>query len=133
MALCHYKLGKDITINGVDRQARNVDCSGQYGLALKHVAEIIERGVHEHPELSIGSNADGIEVHSVGNSQILKESMLIEAFNLKAAIEFQLKNGEAAQVWLLRPATAIGARCTDFCYRKHSQICHRAPKMSSTP
>lgn len=109
-----------------------MNCSGQYGLALKHVAEIIERGVHEHPELSIGSNADGIEVHSVGNSQILKESMLIEAFNLKAAIEFQLKNGEAAQVRLLRPAALYGVCFTDFSHRKHSQICHRAPKTSWT-
>ena len=26
----------------------------QYGPALKHLAEIIERGVREHPELSVG-------------------------------------------------------------------------------
>ena len=41
----------------------------QYGPALKHVAEIIERGVTEHPELSVGAAADGAEVRSVGNSQ----------------------------------------------------------------
>jgi tetratricopeptide repeat protein 30 len=35
---------------------------GQYGPALKHIAEIIEKGVREHPELSVGSNTDGIEV-----------------------------------------------------------------------
>ncbi len=34
----------------------------QYGPALKHIAEIIEKGVREHPELSVGSNTDGIEV-----------------------------------------------------------------------
>jgi tetratricopeptide repeat protein 30 len=35
---------------------------------------------------------EGIEVRSVGNSQKLHETFLIEAFNLKAAIEYQLKN-----------------------------------------
>lgn len=34
--------------------------------------EIIERGVREHPELSVGSNTDGIDVRSVGNSQVLQ-------------------------------------------------------------
>lgn len=72
-------------------------CVKQYGPALKHIAEIIERGVREHPELSVGSNTDGIEVRSVGNTQILHETALIEAFNLKAAIEFTLKNMEAAK------------------------------------
>lgn len=44
-------------------------------------------------ELSVGSNTDGIEVRSVGNSSVLRETALIEAFNLKAAIEYQVKNG----------------------------------------
>lgn len=43
-----------------------------------------QRGVQEHPELSVGSNADGVEVRSVGNSPVLQETRLIEAFNLKA-------------------------------------------------
>jgi hypothetical protein len=104
---------------------------GQYGHALKHVAEIIERGVQEHPELSIGSNADGIEVHSVGNSQILKASMLIEAFNLKAAIEFQLKNVEAAQVSVQTADISIPAgTLSRVCNRRLSQICHRVLRTS---
>ena len=37
-----------------------------------HPDEIIERGVREHPELSVGSNTDGIDVRSVGNSQVLQ-------------------------------------------------------------
>jgi tetratricopeptide repeat protein 30 len=37
---------------------------------------------------------EGIEVRSVGNSQVLHETFLIEAFNLKAAIEYRLKNGK---------------------------------------
>ncbi|MEW5303639.1 MAG: hypothetical protein WDW36_006311 [Sanguina aurantia] len=78
VALCHYKLK-------------------QFGPSLKNLAEIIERGVREHPELSVGSNTDGMEVRSVGNSQTLKETALIEAFNLKAAIEYTMKNVEAAK------------------------------------
>ena len=35
---------------------------------------------------------EGIDVRSVGNSLTLHETALIEAFNLKAAIEYQLKN-----------------------------------------
>ncbi|GFH28395.1 flagellar associated protein, partial [Haematococcus lacustris] len=35
IALCYYKVK-------------------QYGQALKHIAEIIERGVRDHPELSVG-------------------------------------------------------------------------------
>jgi tetratricopeptide repeat protein 30 len=37
-----------------------------------------------------------MDVRSVGNSQVLKETALIEALNLKAAIEVMLKNNAAA-------------------------------------
>ena len=73
IALCHYK-------------------QRQLAPSLKHIAEIIEKGVKDHPDLGVGSNAEGIDVKSVGNTQALKESALIEAFNLKAAIEYQIKN-----------------------------------------
>eukprot|EP00294_Goniomonas_avonlea_P012917 CAMPEP_0114552862 /NCGR_PEP_ID=MMETSP0114-20121206/7347_1 /TAXON_ID=31324 /ORGANISM="Goniomonas sp, Strain m" /LENGTH=664 /DNA_ID=CAMNT_0001737759 /DNA_START=88 /DNA_END=2082 /DNA_ORIENTATION=+ len=78
MALCYYRMK-------------------QYGPAMKAIAEIIERGVREHPELSVGSNTDGIDVRSVGNSAVLKDTALVEAFNLKAAIEYNMKNYPAAQ------------------------------------
>ncbi|KAJ3082320.1 Tetratricopeptide repeat protein 30A, partial [Quaeritorhiza haematococci] len=78
IALCHYRMG-------------------QYVPALKHIADIIERGIRDHPELSVGMATEGIEVRSVGNSQTLHETFLVEAFNLKAAIEYQLKNYEAAR------------------------------------
>ena len=78
IALCHYR-------------------QKSYGAALKDIAEIIERGVREHPELSVGSNTDGIDVRSVGNSAVLKETALVEAFNLKAAIEYQMANMDAAR------------------------------------
>eukprot|EP00878_Enallax_costatus_P023017 GHUV01024462.1.p1 GENE.GHUV01024462.1~~GHUV01024462.1.p1 ORF type:complete len:609 (+),score=194.63 GHUV01024462.1:460-2286(+) len=70
--------------------------SKQYSQALKHVAEIVEKGVREHPELGVGSQLDGMGARSVGNSQVLKETALIEAFNLKAAIELVMKNNAAA-------------------------------------
>ena len=43
-------------------------------------------------ELSVGMTTEGIDVRSVGNTLVLHETALIEAFNLKAAIEYQLKN-----------------------------------------
>lgn len=82
VALCYFKLQ-------------------QWAPCLKYIAEIIEKGVREHPELGVGSNAEGVEVKSVGNTQILKETALIEAFNLKAAIEYVTKNYTAAKEALL--------------------------------
>ncbi|KAM3598012.1 uncharacterized protein V6R79_012336 [Siganus canaliculatus] len=78
IALCHYSLKN-------------------YSQALKYIEEIIERGVREHPELSVGMTTEGIDVHSVGNTLVLHQTALIEAFNLKAAIEYQLKNMKGAQ------------------------------------
>ncbi|KAI1301707.1 Tetratricopeptide repeat protein 30A [Halotydeus destructor] len=69
----------------------------QYPQAMKHIGDIIEKGIREHPELSVGMTTEGIEVRSVGNTVTLHETALVEAFNLKAAIEYQLKNFEAAQ------------------------------------
>ncbi|XP_076608010.1 intraflagellar transport protein 70A [Chaetodon auriga] len=68
-----------------------------YAQALKYIGEIIERGIREHPELSVGMTTEGIDVHSVGNTLVLHQTALIEAFNLKAAIEYQLKNLKRAQ------------------------------------
>lgn len=79
IALCHYR-------------------ERAHTLALRQIAEIIEKGVRNHPELSIGSNTDGIEVRSVGNSIVLQETCLIEAFNLKAAIEYDMRVVEPAKV-----------------------------------
>ena len=49
----------------------------------------------------VGSNSDGVDVKTVGNTQTLRETALIEAFNLKAAIEFTMKNQSAASEALL--------------------------------
>ncbi|XP_018908538.1 intraflagellar transport protein 70A isoform X2 [Bemisia tabaci] len=78
LALCYYRL-KEFT------------------LALKHIADIIERGIREHPELSVGMITEGIQMRSVGNTTTLHETALIEAFNLKAAIEYHLKNFDSAK------------------------------------
>lgn len=78
IALCNYK-------------TRN------YSQAVAQVNEIIELGMREHPELNVGSYTTGMEVRSVGNSQTLQDTALVEAFNLKAAIEFLFKNHDAAK------------------------------------
>ncbi len=38
--------------------------------ALKHIADIIERGIREHPELSVGMQTEGIEVREKGWSGV---------------------------------------------------------------
>merc|ERR1719460_3635555 len=72
----------------------------QYGPALRHIAEIIERGVRNHPELGVGTNSEELDVRSVGNTSILRDTALVEAFNLKAAIEYQSKQLEEAKMAL---------------------------------
>ncbi|XP_026763849.1 tetratricopeptide repeat protein 30A [Galleria mellonella] len=69
----------------------------EYPQALKHITLVIERGIRDHPELAVGMQADTSEVKSVGNSLTLHETALTEVFNLKAAIEYQLKNVEASR------------------------------------
>ena len=64
--------------------------------ALKILSEIIEKGIRDHPELSVGLTTDGIDVRSVGNTISLHETALVEAFNLKAGIEYMSGNFEAA-------------------------------------
>ncbi|KAM8723363.1 intraflagellar transport protein 70A isoform 2-T2 [Acanthopagrus schlegelii] len=68
-----------------------------YDQAHKYIGEIIERGIKDHPELSVGLTTEGIDLPSVGNTLVLQQTALIEASNLKAAIEYQLKNIKVAQ------------------------------------
>jgi tetratricopeptide repeat protein 30 len=68
-----------------------------YAPASKTLQDIIERGVRSHPELSVGSATDGVEVRSVGNTTTLRETALVEAFNLKAAIQYNVKDLDAAR------------------------------------
>ncbi|GAB1599298.1 tetratricopeptide repeat protein 30A-like isoform X1 [Argonauta hians] len=69
----------------------------QYSASLKYINEIIERGAQEHPDLDIGMTTMGLETRSVGNTLVLQKTGLIQAFNLKANIEYQLKNIKAAR------------------------------------
>ncbi|XP_075970038.1 tetratricopeptide repeat domain 30 [Anticarsia gemmatalis] len=78
IALCYFKLK-------------------EYPQALKHITLVIEKGIRDHPELAVGMQAETSEVKSVGNTLTLHETALTEVFNLKAAIEYQLKNIEAAR------------------------------------
>lgn len=61
----------------------------QYSQALKALTEIFDHGVKEYPELGIGSYIEGMELRSVGNSHVLRESALVEAFNLKVTLHNQ--------------------------------------------
>jgi len=60
----------------------------RYPKCHKFIQDIIKKGIREHPELSVGGQSEGYQVRSVGNSKILKDTALIEAFNLKYAIEY---------------------------------------------
>ncbi|ETN61471.1 tetratricopeptide repeat domain 30A [Anopheles darlingi] len=78
-ALCHY------------RRKENSQ-------ALNYIAEIVERGIRNHPELGVGAQAETEGgARSVGNPPALAASGLAQAFNLKAAIEYQEGNLEGAR------------------------------------
>ena len=73
----------------------------QYTAALKLLTDHIERMVKLHPQLAVGARMDSQHVLSVGNSAALKDSFLIEAFNLKAAIEYNMQSPQHAKESLL--------------------------------
>ncbi len=52
----------------------------------------------DYSELGVGMVTEGMEVRSVGNTLILHETALVEAFNLKASIEYNLKNCKFQQL-----------------------------------
>ena len=72
-----------------------------YSAALKLLTDHIERMVKMHPQLAVGARMDSQHVLSVGNSGALKDSFLIEAFNLKAAIEYNMQSPQHAKESLL--------------------------------
>uniref|UniRef100_A0A7E4VA12 Tetratricopeptide repeat protein 30 n=1 Tax=Panagrellus redivivus TaxID=6233 RepID=A0A7E4VA12_PANRE len=78
IALCHYNLGA-------------------YDSALKYIGEIVDRGIKDYPELSVGMVTEGMDVRSVGNSLLLHETALVEACNLKFAIDYRQENMDAAR------------------------------------
>lgn len=61
------------------------------GPALQYLSAIIEHSQPSEYEMSLALNS------TPEHQRQLQESYLIEALNLKAAIEFQLKNTDAAK------------------------------------
>ncbi|EYC29619.1 hypothetical protein Aduo_001846 [Ancylostoma duodenale] len=78
IALCHYR-------------------KKEYPQALKFITDIVDRGIKDHPELGVGMVTEGMDLRSVGNTMKLHETSLVEALNLKFAVEYKLKNFTAAQ------------------------------------
>uniref|UniRef100_A0A0K0CXH2 Tetratricopeptide repeat protein 30 n=1 Tax=Angiostrongylus cantonensis TaxID=6313 RepID=A0A0K0CXH2_ANGCA len=72
IALCHYR-------------------KKEYPQALKFITDIVNR------ELGVGMVTEGVDLRSVGNTMKLHETSLVEALNLKFAVEYKLKNFAAAQ------------------------------------
>ncbi|KAJ6640195.1 Tetratricopeptide repeat protein 30 like [Pseudolycoriella hygida] len=70
--------------------------------AMNYIAEIVERGIRNHPELGIGAQAETEGgARSVGNPPSLALSGLAQSLNLKAAIEYQEGNLEGAREALI--------------------------------
>uniref|UniRef100_A0A1B0FLK3 Tetratricopeptide repeat protein 30 n=1 Tax=Glossina morsitans morsitans TaxID=37546 RepID=A0A1B0FLK3_GLOMM len=71
-------------------------------LLIVRLADIVERGIRNHPELGIGAqiDTDG-SARSVGNPITMALSGITQALNLKAAIEYSENNVEAARDALL--------------------------------
>jgi len=44
--------------------------------------------------MNVGVTTEGIELPSVGNTLTLHETAFVEAFNLKAALEFDINNSK---------------------------------------
>ena len=57
----------------------------EYSHSLKHIAAIIEKGIKDHPELSVGMQTDGIDVRSVGNTLTLHKTALVEVSSIVLA------------------------------------------------
>lgn len=70
---------------------------------MNHVlAEIVERGIRNHPELGIGAQTETEGgARSVGNPPGLALSGLAQALNLKAAIEYQEGNSNICIIILI--------------------------------
>jgi tetratricopeptide repeat protein 30 len=82
-ALCHYR-------------------KKEYSQSLNLIGEVIERGIRNYPELGIGAQAETEGgARSVGNPPALSLSGLVQALNLKAAIEYQEGNVEASREALM--------------------------------
>ena len=97
VAVCHYKLKEfapAIKFIGEHKQCQEIFWFHFHISFSWHHWKRYSRS----SELSVGMATEGLEVRSVGNTMSLHNSALVEAFNLKAAIEYQLKNCKHAIV-----------------------------------
>ncbi len=63
---------------------------GDYEDALEVIQEIIDRGIESNPEFAPNNIQDHVEKIGVNNSMNLQNSFLIESYNLKAAVEYDM-------------------------------------------
>lgn len=87
--------------------------------ALNYIAEIVERGIQNYPELGIGAQVEHEgTARSVGNPPSLAISALAQALNLKAAIEYQEGRLDSAREALMdlppRTEPELGEFLSDF-------------------
>ena len=79
VAACHYKIKN-------------------YEKALDLVSDIVDKAHKDYPDISVGTDINGIDSQIPGiDLFILEKTKLIEAYNLKAAINFDRKSLDAAK------------------------------------
>jgi len=67
----------------------------------KHCNEIISNGIKSHPEFLIGTVTEGLgDFQTISNTFALQKSALVEAFNLKAAMDFRSGKMSEARISL---------------------------------
>lgn len=83
----------------VDALCRRGSCSCSLHLAAwqSQQAWLSVQGIRKYPDLSSACASEDDEVLPIGNTQALQDSAFVEAFNLRAAIEFSLQNQESAR------------------------------------
>lgn len=97
MSLTHYRLQNiPMAAKHIGRMTFNAKCLNIRKTCFKSsiisIADIIQNEVSQHPEMGVGVMTEGIELPSVGNTLTLHDTAFIEAFNLKAAFEFDIQN-----------------------------------------
>uniref|UniRef100_A0A1I7XI89 Tetratricopeptide repeat protein 30 n=1 Tax=Heterorhabditis bacteriophora TaxID=37862 RepID=A0A1I7XI89_HETBA len=81
-----------------------------------------ERGRTLIVELGVGMVTEGMDLRSVGNTMVLHETSLIEAFNLKFAIEYKLKNGNYGIFYNFTVVSAANEALTDMPPRTEEEL-----------
>ncbi|KAL3103629.1 hypothetical protein niasHS_000265 [Heterodera schachtii] len=93
IALCHYQMHN--FPQALQMVGRKKTKESESILIIFSITEIINRTIKDHQELGVGMGSE-VPFRSVGNTLLLHESAVVEACNLKFAIEYRMKNMEAA-------------------------------------